>query len=56
MLEKENYLREYKYWSYEKDQNYPVFNVVCDIKFFDVWINSKKTINNQLPVNYLFNI
>ena len=38
VLEKENYLKEYKFWSYEKDQNSLVFNVVCDIKFFNVWI------------------
>ena len=38
MLEKENCLREYKFWSYEKDQNNLVFNVVCYIKFFNIWI------------------
>ncbi len=39
MLEKENCLREYKFWSYEKDKNNLVFNVVRYIKFFDVWMN-----------------
>ena len=43
VLEKENCLREYKYLSYEKDQNYLVFNVVRYIKFFNVWIDSNRT-------------
>jgi len=42
VLEKESYLKEYKFWSYEKDQNSLVFNVVCDIKFFNVWIIKSK--------------
>ena len=39
---KRKLLKEYKFWSYEKDQNCLVFNVVCDIKFFNVWINKVK--------------
>jgi len=39
VLEKENYLKEYKFWSYEKDQNCFVFNLVCDIKFFNIRID-----------------
>jgi len=43
MLEEENCLKEYKYWSYEKDQNNLIFNVVRYIKFFNVWIDSNRT-------------
>ena len=52
VLEKESYLKEYKFWSYEKDQNSLVFNVVCDIKFFNVWMNSGRTkiINSPLTI------
>jgi hypothetical protein len=52
VLEKENCLREYKYWSYEKDQNYLVFNVVRYIEFFNVWMNSCRTkiINSPLTI------
>ncbi len=52
VLEKENCLREYKYLSYEKDQNNLVFNVVCYIEFFNVWLNSIITniINSPLTI------
>ena len=52
VLEKENCLREYKYWSYEKDQNYLVFNVVRYIEFFNIWMNSRRTkiINSPLTI------
>ena len=53
MLEKENYLKEYKFWSYEKGQNSLVFNVVCYIKFFNVWIKYSKTkLINSPIINY----
>jgi len=42
VLEKENCLKEYKFWSYEKDQNSLVFNVVRYTKFFHIWMNFKK--------------
>ena len=52
VLENENCLREYKYLSYEKDQNYLVFNVVRYIKFFNVWMKSGRTkiINSPLTI------
>ncbi len=56
VLEKENCKREYKFWSYEKDQNNLVFNVVRYLKFFNDWINSDRTNIINSPANYLFNI
>ena len=56
MLEKENCLKEYKFWSYEKGKNNLVFNVVCYIKFFDVWVISKRINKINSPLKYLYNI
>ena len=50
VLEKENCLREYKYLSYEKDQNSLVFNVVRYIKFFNVWLNFNRTKITNSPL------
>ena len=50
MLEKENCLREYKFWSYEKDQDNLVFNVVCYIKFFNIWINANRAKITNSPL------
>ena len=56
MLEKENCLKEYKFWSYEKGKNNLVFNVVCYIKFFNVWVINKEVIKINSPLKYLYNI
>jgi hypothetical protein len=56
MLEKENCLKEYKFWSYEKGQNNLVFDVVCYIKFFNVWIISNEINKINSPLKYLSNI
>jgi len=56
MLEKENCLKEYKFWSYEKGKNSLVFNVVCYIKFFNVWIISNEINKINSPLKYLYNI
>ena len=56
MLEKENCLKEYKFWSYEKGKNNLDFNVVCYIKFFNVWIISIEFYKINSPVKYLYNI
>ena len=50
MLEKENCLKEYKFWSYEKDQNSLVFNVVRYLKFFNVWLNFIRTKITNSPL------
>ncbi len=56
MLEKENCLKEYKFWSYEKGKINLVFNVVCYIKFFNVWVINKEVIKINSPLKYLYNI
>jgi len=56
MLEKENCLKEYKFWSYEKGKNNLVFNVVCNIKFFNVWLISNEINKINSPLKYLYNI
>jgi len=56
MLEKENCLKEYKFWSYEKGKNNLVFNVVCYIKFFHVWLISNEINKINSPLKYLSNI
>ena len=56
VLEKENCLKEYKFWSYEKGKINLVFNVVCYIKFFNVWVNSNEIIKINSPLKYLYNI
>jgi len=56
MLEKENCLKEYKYYCYEKGKNSLVFNVVCYIKFFNIWLISNGIIKINSPQKYLYNI
>jgi len=56
MLEKENCLKEYKFWCYEKGKNNLVFNVVCNIKFFNVWLISNEINKINSPLKYLYNI
>ncbi len=56
MLEKENCLKEYKFWSYEKGKINLVFNVVCYIKFFNVWVIPNEIIKINSPLKYLYNI
>ena len=56
MLEKENCLREYKYWSYEKGKDNLVFIVVRYIEFFNFWLISNGIIKNELPVKNMSNI
>jgi hypothetical protein len=56
MLEKENCLKEYKFWSYEKGKINLVFNVVCYIKFFNIWVISKEVIKINSPLKYSYNI
>ena len=56
VLEKENCLREYKYWSYEKGKDNLVFIVVRYIEFFNIWLISNGIIKNELPVKNLSNI
>jgi len=52
VLEKENCLKEYKFWSYEKGKDNLVFIVVRYIEFFNVWMNSRRTkiINSPLTI------
>ena len=50
VLEKENCLKEYKFWSYEKGKDNLVFIVVRYIEFFNVWMIFRETkmINSPL--------
>jgi len=50
MLEKENCLKEYKLWSYEKGKDNLVFIVVRYIEFFNVWLIFFKTKMINSPI------
>jgi len=43
-------IKEYKIWSYEKDKNNLVFDVVRYFEFFNIWMNSKKSNKFNSPL------